>query len=59
MASDDDVIRALCHEVMVEADLPELVDDHECPAQRGLLDEIVEDSRLAAAKKPGQHRDRQ
>ena len=32
-------------EVMVEADLPELVDDHECPAQRGLLDEIVEDRR--------------
>ena len=56
---NDDVILAVRHEIMVEANLPELVDEHQCPAQRGLLDQIVEDSRLAAAKKPGQHRDRQ
>ena len=44
---------------MVEADLAELVDEHKCPAQRGLLGQIAEDSRFAAAQEPGQHRDRQ
>lgn len=39
---------------MVQPNLSELIDDHQGPAERRLVDQVVQDRRLAAAQKPGQ-----
>ena len=47
------------HQEMVERDLAKLIDDHGTVAHVGMAQQFVEQSRFAAAEKPGDHRDRQ
>ena len=52
------VVLADRHKIMIQADLPEFVDDHQRPVEHWLPDKVVQDGRLSAAQKSRQHRDR-
>ena len=53
-----DILGRAFDQQVVEADLAELVDDDRGRRHAGLLQHVVQQRRLAAAEKPGQHRHR-
>src|SRR6185312_348969 len=55
----DDVVRRLLHQRVIEPDLAELIDDDRGLVHRGVAQHAIQQRRLAAAEKARQHRDRQ
>ena len=53
-----DILGRAFDQQVVEADLAEFVDDDSGRRHAGLLQHVVQNGRLAAAEKPGQHRHR-
>ena len=54
----DKTVVARLDELVIEADLAELVDDDGGARERGLAQQMAEQRRLAAAEEAGEHRDR-
>ena len=50
----DQAVRARFHEIVVEADLPELIDDHGRARELRLAKDMSQQRRLAAAEKAGE-----